>query len=234
MYVSPEDRANLVEKVRAEGVVHNYEALLKTQKGAQFPVLISAQGLVFDGEPALLVSAHDISAQKADEAKLRQLASIDSLTGCYNRGIPRAGRWRARASLSVPARDLGRDARRRIISKTSTTLSDTTPAIKSSPRSPIVAGEPYARPTSWAASGAKNSPSSSSRTAFPEARMVAERVLLKVQELDIRKDGTKVETTLSAGVVERREGEGLEAMLRRADRALYQAKERGRNCVAPG
>ena len=64
--------------------------------------------------------------------------------------------------------------------------------------------------------------------------MVAERVLLEVRELDIRKDGAKVETTLSAGVVERREGEGLEAMLRRADRALYQAKERGRNCVAPG
>ena len=109
-YVNPEDRARLVEKVRAEGVVHNYQAPVKTRRGTQFPALISAQALVFDGEPALLVSALDISAQKADEAKLRQLASIDSLTGCYNRGyfrelvageLERASRYRHAISVAM-------------------------------------------------------------------------------------------------------------------------------------
>ena len=32
-YVNPEDRARLIEKVRAEGGVHNYEAPVKTRRG---------------------------------------------------------------------------------------------------------------------------------------------------------------------------------------------------------
>ena len=37
--------------------------------------------------------------------------------------------------------------------------------------------------------------------------------------------------TLSAGIAEYRPGEGIESLMRRADRALYEAKYAGRNRV---
>ena len=84
-YADPNDRARLIARVRQEGHVESYQAQLKTHKGREFPALISAQRLTYDGEPALLVSAVDITEQKLTEAKLRELATLDSLTGCYNR-----------------------------------------------------------------------------------------------------------------------------------------------------
>jgi PleD family two-component response regulator len=38
-------------------------------------------------------------------------------------------------------------------------------------------------------------------------------------------------TTISVGVAARRANEGLPDLLKRADAALYRAKEDGRNCV---
>mgnify|MGYP001329984126 FL=1 len=40
-----------------------------------------------------------------------------------------------------------------------------------------------------------------------------------------------IHVTLSAGVVELQDGEAAEALINRADQALYEAKSRGRNTV---
>ena len=44
-------------------------------------------------------------------------------------------------------------------------------------------------------------------------------------------DGQKVNTSISIGVTEYVPGEGFDAMLARADKALYLAKNEGRNCI---
>ena len=61
------------------------------------------------------------------------------------------------------------------------------------------------------------------------ARRCAERLRVATSRADF---GNKVHVTLSAGVAEYRHGESVTDTLRRADEALYFAKQTGRNRVA--
>ncbi len=62
----------------------------------------------------------------------------------------------------------------------------------------------------------------------------AERVRRRVSAIDFHAGADEFHVTLSAGVAMHRQGEPLLAFMNRADKALYQAKESGRNrvCVA--
>lgn len=64
------------------------------------------------------------------------------------------------------------------------------------------------------------------------AQAAAERIRVAVEGLRVTAaDGSTVRFTVSAGVAEAsREAATLEALLERADAALYEAKRRGRNC----
>ena len=63
------------------------------------------------------------------------------------------------------------------------------------------------------------------------AQHVAERVRREIMALRIPVDGKVVTLTASLGVAEWRRGESVDAMMRRADMALYAAKGAGRNRV---
>jgi len=60
------------------------------------------------------------------------------------------------------------------------------------------------------------------------ARIVAERIRLKLEEFRFEGD---IQVTVSMGVAGHREDEELHALLERADSALYEAKQGGRNLV---
>ena len=63
-----------------------------------------------------------------------------------------------------------------------------------------------------------------------DAKGKAEKIREKVEELTFDEaDGLRV--TLSAGVASSKEGEGLNDLIKRADQALYNAKNGGRNKV---
>ncbi|WP_445682873.1 diguanylate cyclase [Radicibacter daui] len=66
------------------------------------------------------------------------------------------------------------------------------------------------------------------------ARELAERLRTRIGQGFQTAEGIKVSLTVSLGCAEVKPGEGLEAMLDRADRALYAAKTDGRNrvCIA--
>ncbi|MBJ6985189.1 ligand-binding sensor domain-containing diguanylate cyclase [Luteimonas sp. MC1750] len=68
-------------------------------------------------------------------------------------------------------------------------------------------------------------------TRLQDAVLRLERARRDVAALRIAPDGEVLACTISIGVAERARGEGADALLRRADRALYDAKQRGRDRV---
>ena len=61
---------------------------------------------------------------------------------------------------------------------------------------------------------------------------MAERIRRAVAETPLEIEGRRVAHTISIGVAcFPEDGRTLDALASRADRALYQAKEQGRNCV---
>jgi diguanylate cyclase (GGDEF)-like protein len=63
-----------------------------------------------------------------------------------------------------------------------------------------------------------------------DAFRLAEKLRQAVESTSVEVDGKAVRTTLSTGVAVRREGEDVDSLIGRADRALYAAKAAGRNC----
>jgi diguanylate cyclase (GGDEF)-like protein len=68
-------------------------------------------------------------------------------------------------------------------------------------------------------------------TALDGARQVSDRIRRAVSEIQLTHGGEAVKLTISAGLVVRRQDEVLSAACGRADAALYQAKDSGRDCV---
>ncbi len=70
-------------------------------------------------------------------------------------------------------------------------------------------------------------------TGTAEAERIAEQIRTLVEEADFKHKGNPVQITLSCGLSEFREGDSPEQVFDRADEALYQAKQAGRNrCIA--
>jgi diguanylate cyclase (GGDEF)-like protein/PAS domain S-box-containing protein len=230
-YVHPEDRERLLSRVREEGHVDNFEAMLKTATGRIFPALISAQHLLFDGEPAYVISALDISAQKAVEEQLRELATRDPLTDCINRRyfleiaakeLDRADRYGNNVSLAM----LDADHFKNINDEHGHAVGDRVlRAIADRCRSALRKTDVIGR------FGGEEFVVLFVETGLVEAQRVAERLLAKVAAPMVTADGVPLPVTISAGVVERRPGETLDSVLKIADEALYQAKREGRNRV---
>ena len=66
------------------------------------------------------------------------------------------------------------------------------------------------------------------------ARLGVERLRSRVESLRVEVESESLAFTLSAGVVEHAAGETVAETIARADRALYRAKQQGRNCVVSG
>lgn len=65
-------------------------------------------------------------------------------------------------------------------------------------------------------------------------RQAAERIRHAICETEFETKAGRLEVTVSIGVAEFQSGDNAESLLRRADRALYRAKEMGRNRVETG
>ena len=68
-------------------------------------------------------------------------------------------------------------------------------------------------------------------TTLDDAMKLADKVRRAVAEIGFHFRGKPVQVTISGGITEMRADDAGESVFERADQALYEAKERGRNCV---
>ena len=71
-------------------------------------------------------------------------------------------------------------------------------------------------------------------TDLEEAAIVAERIRTRVAAEPLRMNGEPIPMTVSIGVTELTDGEDIDALLLRADAAMYAAKDAGRDQVVAG
>lgn len=70
------------------------------------------------------------------------------------------------------------------------------------------------------------------KSSVEEAAVVAEELRVRIASLELERNGARFGVTISQGLAEwPRHGRTAEALIAAADRALYQAKADGRNCV---
>lgn len=74
-------------QIGAEGPVQSLELLARRRDGSAFPVTVVSSPAAFGGRPATVGTVLDMTAQKAAEAKIRELADFDVLTGLPNRRL---------------------------------------------------------------------------------------------------------------------------------------------------
>ncbi|HSA82012.1 MAG TPA: PAS domain S-box protein [Geminicoccaceae bacterium] len=71
VYVRPDDRTTLMERLAVEGRVDSLEVELRRPNGSTLWALMSARTLTFGGQPAVLTAVTDISERKRIEEALR-------------------------------------------------------------------------------------------------------------------------------------------------------------------
>ena len=229
-YVHPADRDRIVERVRGEGYVDGETVRMRRHSGEEFWALISARSIEFDGVSSLLAGVTDVTEQKQLEQRLRELAMQDELTGLYNRRhfeelaeaeMARVRRTGAPLSLAMididhfkavndafghPVGDLALKELARAMRET----------LRSSDVPARLGGEEFVVLLTG--------------TALDGAMAVTERLRERVGRSEVPADKSRVARfTVSAGVAELAPGERIDSLLKRADEALYRAKEDGRN-----
>ncbi len=193
--------------------------------------VVWARRLDLDGQPASLVWSFDIQQRKALEQELRLLASTDPLTGLQNRhafvkrgvtllkSAERYGRQCSALMLDI-------DHFKRINDTHGHGFGDT--VLKAVARE---LSHGLREIDLLGRLGGEEFAAILPETAPQQALQVAERLRNAVQALSFTtEDGSHLRLTMSIGVAECLPGEvRLEDLLARADRALYRAKDGGRN-----
>lgn len=230
-WVDTADRDKLFELVRERGFVEGFTTRLKTARGKEFWAEISLRALSVEGEPCLMVGVRDISQQKELEARLRELATTDGLTGIYNRRhfydlgraeVARSDRYDG--DLSAVMIDV--DYFKALNDTHGHAVGDEALRLLAD-----VARHALRRVDVLARYGGEEFVVLLPETSADAARVVVERLRGAVEAMPIPTPEGDVKMTVSAGVVTRKRDESLDAMLRRADEALYRAKHSGRNRV---
>jgi diguanylate cyclase (GGDEF)-like protein/PAS domain S-box-containing protein len=249
-YLRKEDLLRLQQRLNQHGSVNDYEVQLRRgDDGRPIWALVSAMNGEFDGEPAVISAINDITARKQAEAALErareelertnrelqrvnadlaQAASTDGLTGLANRrrleeaaANERARAQRHRHPLSAILFDLdwfklvndrhGHETGDDVLREVARRL---VPNVRASDTLARWGGEEFLL----------LAPS----TALPEALAVAEKMRRMIEGCPFAGAGP---LSASFGVAEFDGEESFSTLVARADRALYRAKERGRNRV---
>lgn len=217
-----------------QGPVLNSSLELKAvhKNGQIFPVELSVAAFNVNGEWFAVGSVRDITERKVQEKKLLELATTDTLTGISNRRhfmeqadllLKRAIRYKSPISVMMLDLDYfknvndtyGHDAGDKVLQTVSQIIKET---LRETDLFGRIGGEEFAALF----------PESSSEAAVK----TAERLRQAIKEEIISYDRLEISVTASIGICSfRSDHETLEQLLKKADHALYEAKQQGRNQV---
>jgi diguanylate cyclase (GGDEF)-like protein/PAS domain S-box-containing protein len=204
---------------------------IRTRRGSRFYSLLNARLLTSAGEQLAMLTLTDVTEQKRIEDQLRALATTDALTGALTRGhffdlveLEWARSTRHPHPLCVALVDVDHfktvndrfghatgDEALRLVAET----------VRAGLRRHDLLGR-Y---------GGDELALLFPETPLDGARQVCDRIRRAVSEISLTRSDLPVRLTISAGIVERRSDESLEAACQRADMALYEAKDAGRDRV---
>jgi len=234
-YVTPEDRQKTVQAITdGGGKAIRVEAGLRHKDGSI--IWMSTNAFVRYGSDNQPVSvdgvAHDISGRKRMEDQLTALSRTDGLTGVYNRRyfiekseelINVMRRYQHPASMLIADLDLFKN----INDKYGHYMGDVALiAFTNICRQEIRESDVLGR------LGGEEFGLMLPETPIQYAQNLAERIRKATAAIEIPLGDNMIGVTVSIGLVELRpEDQSLYSVMRRADLAMYQAKERGRNQV---
>jgi diguanylate cyclase (GGDEF)-like protein/PAS domain S-box-containing protein len=215
-----------------EQQVDRSETYLLNNSGDKIPILKTVIRLEIGGQDCLLESFEDISELKRLENELTQLATMDSLTGIFNRRhffdltekeIKRSQRYGGPLSLAIFDLD---DFKKINDTYGHPTGDDVLKAFARKIKGMLRGNDIFGR------IGGEEFAISMISCGLEEAEKAASRIGKAVAEEVIKTDQHDIRCTISVGVSQLGSGEkSSEAILDRADKALYQAKATGKNRV---
>ena len=234
-FIVPEDRDRVMENIR-KGIESNIEHDMQRKDGSRVAVESHGQTMVQGGIPIRLTAIRDITERKLFETELKRQAHIDHLTGVSNRGyfmdqaeleLSRAVRYDKPLSLYMLDIDFfkkindsyGHKIGDLVLIKLAEVCRQTLRDVDIIGR---VGGEEFVILLP--------------ETDLAKATEVAERLKESIAKSKVPlESGLPLYFTVSIGVTSLvSRDDNLDVLLNLADKALYQAKEQGRNrvCVA--
>jgi diguanylate cyclase (GGDEF)-like protein len=229
-YANLQDGKLVAKSLRERGVAGPIDLRMKTAEGVGIQVMLDARLLRYDGKPAVLTSLVEITERKQREHDLTRMTQTDMLTGTYNRRgfFERAESMLRESRHGLPCLLLiDADHFKRVNDTHGHQVGDVVLLQLANRMSSMlregdlmgrIGGEEFAILL----------PQSSVQAAIA----MAERIREAVARHALRIQGLRVPMTLSIGVAAVLPGEGtLSAALGRADTAMYNAKQGGRNRV---
>jgi diguanylate cyclase (GGDEF)-like protein/PAS domain S-box-containing protein len=204
---------------------------IRTGRGSCFHSLLNARTLVSGGEALVMLTLTDVTEQKRIEEHLRALATTDTLTGALTRRhffdlaeLEWARSSRHQHPLCVALIDV--DHFKTVNDRFGHGVGDEALRLVAE----TVRGK-LRRHDLLGRYGGDELALLFPETALEGARQVSDRIRRAVADIQLTHGGIAVRLTISAGLVSRRTDELLTAACRRADAALYEAKDSGRDCV---
>ncbi len=232
-YPRPEDRDPLKQALREKGEVMDFPGQMVRKDGRIIDISINTRAL-YDarGEFAGVEGVYrDITERKMLERELMRLATTDPLTGIANRraflgqaqdALSRCERYSGRLALAL----LDMDHFKGINDRYGHAMGDevlvrAVQAVQQELRETDLFGRLGGEEFCIALLEADKA----------DAMAVAERICARVEALRFLHEGQGFSVSVSIGTTAYRRGDRLEQLMERADRALYAAKEAGRNCA---
>lgn len=220
--------ANSSQKVRMMG--RGREVLAQAKDGHQFPIEVTVGSSSENGESLHVGIIRDITERKLVEQELRRLATTDGLTGILNRRaftenavklIALAQRYQHTLALMIVDADhfkkvndtYGHPAGDAVLKALSESINE---VLRSTDLFGRLGGEEFG-------------------IVVPETdgagvECLADRLLSAVRQSQVTHDSVAITFTVSIGVAYLLPNEDFETIFQRADGALYQAKQSGRDC----